>query len=461
MRGAGWLAGVLTMLAAAPAVMAAPASSPAILDSMRLGLLGPIEDAPTAWGARAISVPNGFALPASTPGIASVPAPTTAPAVARAQAAPQAAAPPASPRAADQVDGLEVRANSLRPSQQTVEKCVTGPAWWRATKGSTTVWIMGTPEQMPLTTIWDDTCMRKRMIAAHATVVPAIVVSTVQDPFMRARTSLRQTTEPLNERLPQALWAQLSRRIDDNAIRADADAQWARSSGPQSNPSVYARATGGAIRFAESPPPLMGQGMSAAMLRKETPAFNPKTTLQVLVDTPNLYAPTLVVAERLSHSLDLPGRLGNPAAERAVSIAAQANRLVGHTAISEAQISLLTNLTAPSEDEQQICLKKVLDEMDAGHDARGNLLRVQAWAIGDLDNALPRMNVLNSCPFGEVGRRFWSALVSQYMQLIDRNTRQGGVTVAVVEFDPLLLKNGVLDRLKAEGFKVTLPEELQ
>ncbi|MDB5437613.1 MAG: hypothetical protein JWM33_40 [Caulobacteraceae bacterium] len=470
MGRAGRLVSVLAMLAVAPAVTAAPAADPAMPDSMRRALLGPIEDVPTAWGAPAMPASEEtFAAPIATPSSsissASVPASGAAPtardqALAALEPQRQAAPPPPAPRAADQVGGLVVTARRIRPSEQTVEKCVTGPAWWRATKGSATLWIMGTPDQMPLTTTWDDTCMRKRMVAAHATVVPAVPPTAVADPFARANTALRQTTAPLSQRLPPPLWAQLSRRIDGNAIRAQSDAQWARSSDVQFNPVGITSGTGiGGL--SKGPRGITGQGMAQALALPPPIHHIPRTTLQVLQDTPNLYAPTLVVTQRLALSLDLPGKLGNPAALKAMQIAAAGNMLIGRTPNSEAQFALLTNFTAPSEADQQACLKKVLDEMDAGHDGRGNLQRVQAWAVGDLDHALLRMNVLNTCPFGEVSRRFWSALVNQYMQLIDRNTRQGGITVAVVEFDPLLLKNGVLSRLKAEGFKIATPEDLQ
>ncbi|MDB5440865.1 MAG: hypothetical protein JWM33_3292, partial [Caulobacteraceae bacterium] len=36
-----------------------------------------------------------------------------------------------------------------------------------------------------------------------------------------------------------------------------------------------------------------------------------------------------------------------------------------------------------------------------------------------------------------------------------------GIAVAVVEYDPLFMRGGVMERLKAAGYRVETPEELR
>ncbi|MDB5439425.1 MAG: TraB/GumN family protein, partial [Caulobacteraceae bacterium] len=408
------LALVGSLLASAP-VLAAPGSV----------LTAPIEQLPKSWGAAALAgpvdeAPTALSLPASAPARP----PTAAPAPAttgpdRAEVRRQEQTPP--PSSADQVGGLVIQARPIRPSEQTVERCVTGPAWWRVSSATATLWIMATPDRMPMSTQFDDTCLRKRLEAARVVIVPASAQSGgASDPFGRGDTPLRPAQTPLDQRLQPDLWAQLSRRIDRNPERAAADRDWARLAFVENMPPGVVRQVipGGG----NDGPRLVGPGggIGADWTAYTLWRFTPRTTLQVIRDTPNLYAPPIVVAQRLSRAFDLPGRVGNPAADRVVKLAGAANMLIGRTVNSAAQFSDVTYLSNPAETDQQACLKGVLDELDAGHAGLGVQEQVDAWARGDVENGLKRMNPISACSFGDLSVRFWSAVVAQDMQLLDR-----------------------------------------
>ncbi|MDB5437610.1 MAG: hypothetical protein JWM33_37 [Caulobacteraceae bacterium] len=469
MREGGRLASVLIALALAPAVMAAapsaPSGGPASDQALHAALTGSIEALPGQWGGQPI---DGAPPPQSAAQSASLldtpleildqladqsPLPAVVMAPPPLPPAPLAAAPsaPDGPRAADEVGGLVVQAPRLRAAEQTVEKCITGPAWWRISKGASVLWLMPTPDLMPMDTVWDDTCLRKRLAAARVLILPAEPKSQGTDPFARANTPLRALSVPLNERLPADLWARLGQRIDNSPVRDKAELDWIRIAPVRAIPPGIAKQ-------------IVPAGFCAlpcydrtyyAMLRRS------RTTLQVLQETPNLFAPVGVVSQRLALSLDFPGRLGNPAADHAADLAGKANMLATRTRNSQTEFASIAYLTAPGETDQQACLRRVLDEMDAGHDAYGKLQQIESWADGDYANGLRRMNVFTTCPFGDLSVRFWSALVAQDMQLIERNMAQPGVVVAVLEYDPLFLKGGVMERLAAAGFTIAPPEALR
>ncbi|MDB5437634.1 MAG: TraB/GumN family protein [Caulobacteraceae bacterium] len=390
----------------------------------RLAITGAVEDLPMQWGEARIAAPAIPELPIQVS--------SAAEAVVLPAAAPESQGGAGTPTA-DQVSGLVIRARPRADSVPTVARCLTGPAWWRVTKGETTLWIVGTPDQIPMDTIWDDTCLKVRLNGARAVIVPAIPLVAAFDPFARGDTPLRAQSLPLSERLPPPLWERLTRRIVANPIRQAAELQWARGGPPGFSISDIAlgRASGGG-----------------------------RTTLQVIVDTPNLYAPPIIVAERLARGLDWPGKLGNPVADRTVEVAGKANMLIGRTRSSQAEFPNLIYLSNPAEADQIACLTKVLDAMDAGHTASWRLAQIQAWADGSYQQGLRRMSVLDTCALGDLSVRFWSSVVAQYMELIDRQMQQPGIVVAVVEFDPLFLKGGILERLQAEGFTITPPEAL-
>ncbi|MDB5441538.1 MAG: hypothetical protein JWM33_3965, partial [Caulobacteraceae bacterium] len=344
----------------------------------------------------------------------------------------------ATPAAADQVGGLVVTAAPRRAAPPSAEHCTTGPAWWRADNGSAQVWILGIPAQMPLDIAWDDTCFRLRLAAARLLISPP-----AGGVGNGGRTLMRPAKAPLNQRLPPALWDRLSRRMSDNAVRA--------------RDEMAAR---GLTRPPANPPPSVAAAAANApeILRAQNPADLPAG---VVAAAPLLYSPTLLVARTLSAALILPGGVGSPVAAHALDLAGRANMFTDRLKMRQAQLLPVVAAFSPSEADQEACLTKVLDELDAGHTALGLAPNFDAWAGGDYLDSPSRLNVLETCPYGQISVAFWSNLVIEAMAALERARVAGGVTVAILEFDPLLAKGGILDRLFANGWTITPPEDLK
>ncbi|MDB5440835.1 MAG: TraB/GumN family protein [Caulobacteraceae bacterium] len=321
-----------------------------------------------------------------------------------------------------------------RNAAPSAERCTTGPAWWRAAKGGAVVWIIGVPEQLPMDVAWDDACLRLRLTGARMLIVPP----SVSGDLVPARTVMRPAKAPLNQRLPPALWGRLARRLSDNALRARDEMASLGLTRPR---------PGG-------PPPPPPPAMVRSLNRADLPG-------DLLASAPLLYAPTLLVARRLATALDAAGALGDPVAMRALDLAGRAGLLVNRLPRSGAQLAAIASAYNPSEVDQQACLDKVLVELDAGHGGLGLSPSIEAWARGDYQDGLRRMNVLTACSYGTLSNSFWSGLVTQGVSAVERAAAGGGTTVAVLELDTLLNKDGIIERLARTGWTVTLPEGLQ
>ena len=116
-------------------------------------------------------------------------------------------------------------------------------------------------------------------------------------------------------------------------------------------------------------------------------------------------------------------------------------------------VKSLVNLDAA---DQQVCLEDALDQIEAG---RGPLREAAAgWARGDVkaalraqrgfDRCLARLPMLSSLSRKAMGDT--SATIARQMST-------PGKAVAVIELRQLLARGGVLDQLRARGFKVETP----
>jgi uncharacterized protein YbaP (TraB family) len=105
---------------------------------------------------------------------------------------------------------------------------------------------------------------------------------------------------------------------------------------------------------------------------------------------------------------------------------------------------------------QRVCLEDALDQIEAG---RGPLREASAgWARGDVKTALLAQRGFDRC----LARLpMLSALSRKAMGdtsgMIARQMAVPGKAVAVVELRQLLARGGVLDQLRARGFKVETP----
>ena len=113
-----------------------------------------------------------------------------------------------------------------------------------------------------------------------------------------------------------------------------------------------------------------------------------------------------------------------------------------------------------SDAQNQACLSAALDDVE--HESAHGRAAADAWSIGDLKAVRENTNasLLDGCLLQlpsvqsllEQGTR-------DAVQTINGALNRPGHSVAVIDMTFLLRRNGVLDRLKAEGAQVTVPAE--
>lgn len=83
-----------------------------------------------------------------------------------------------------------------------------GPAWWRVSRGDSTVWILGTPSSLPKGFTWDERLLDRRLGAAREVILPPMATAGVFDIFaaLSARARMRGPA-PLEARAPAPLGA--------------------------------------------------------------------------------------------------------------------------------------------------------------------------------------------------------------------------------------------------------------
>jgi len=104
------------------------------------------------------------------------------------------------------------------------------------------------------------------------------------------------------------------------------------------------------------------------------------------------------------------------------------------------------------------CMKDSLDDIDVM--AQHARLAAQAWATGDLDGI--KANYSDPKALDCLGQsasfsKLWARSVNDTLSAVNTALKTPGKTVAVVGIGELLRKNGLVDRLKAEGFAVEGP----
>jgi hypothetical protein len=89
--------------------------------------------------------------------------------------------------------------------------------------------------------------------------------------------------------------------------------------------------------------------------------------------------------------------------------------------------------------------------------------RAQAWADGNVERiaSLREPPEVDACRAALEQGRGASELIGQvrgtWLESIDKSLKDGGTTVAVINMDMLLEKNGLLDELRAKGYEIDAP----
>ena len=68
-------------------------------------------------------------------------------------------------------------------SELVVQAKAAGPAWWRVSKGGSTVWVMGAPGGLPRGIKWDNGLLSARLTGARRLIVPPAYKAGLGDVF--------------------------------------------------------------------------------------------------------------------------------------------------------------------------------------------------------------------------------------------------------------------------------------
>ena len=270
-----------------------------------------------------------------------------------------------------------------------------GPAWWRVSNATTTVYVLGVPATAPKGLKWSQTLLRRRLDGANVLIGPPIVTAGLGDVFtlIRLRGHFR-ARGPMEDGLPPELKA---RFLTDRALLT-------------SDRKAYSGWTPLVAGL------LMAQDFrNKARLDREEPAGTVKRVAQGL------------------------GVKVLPAGSyKAVPVFRAAE--VGLTEAGPA------------------CLADALDEIEAGPDKARRAAEgwAQGDVAAALSAQRGYEKCLASLP---EGADLASKAISDTTEAIAGALAKPGHAVAVVNLRALLAQGGVLQRLQARGFRVTTPDK--
>ena len=270
-----------------------------------------------------------------------------------------------------------------------------GPAWWTVSNGATTVYVLGAPSLAPKRMVWDRMIFDRRLAGANQVILP----------FQDVRVTITG-------------------------------------------------AFGAAWNFMR----LRGGGPFEATLDGPTKArfIAVRTKLGEPADhyaTRNPLAAGLVLAtdyrERTSLTTSDPTKLIKVLAARARIPVAQKSYDLG---------PLMGAILRTSPEAGRACFDEVLAQAEAGPGITQAAAR--AWAQGDVRGALANERTYERCIALVPGAQTFDARVkADQVAQIEQALKKPGHAIAVVPLRPLLAQGGVLDQLRAKGFKVTTPGE--
>ncbi|ESQ81047.1 TraB/GumN family protein [Asticcacaulis sp. YBE204] len=270
-----------------------------------------------------------------------------------------------------------------------------GPAMWKLTRGDSTVWVLGTLILMPEGLKWDQKRLARTLNGAQWLITPAISQS---DPT-RATELQKIARLPNNGRLYDVLSETVYARFEDVAQR-------------------------------------------------EHLAINDYNRLQPVIATGNLSRDVLN-----AHGLSIRAvydQMTTTVRKSKVKV-----RRAGHYD----QSALITYYAGLDTASAEACTVNGLDGLD--YDLRTTKDMARAWAVGDLKGvmALYREPDFLTCVLsGETTAALYQTYAIDHMTaVLDAALNVPGKSVAIVPFDDLLRKDGVLDRLRLKGVDISAP----
>jgi uncharacterized protein YbaP (TraB family) len=270
-----------------------------------------------------------------------------------------------------------------------------GPLIWQVTRGSATVYLLGIVRPVPEKFAWKTTGISDVLKGAHRLIVPP------------------QTSVGLAEGLWFLAWSSNSIYLPDDVPMESTLPDGLRKRFVAVRTRFYLDADRYAgLRVPLAALRLEGDVMRANALVREEPA---KTV------------------EQIARRLGVPSKV-----------------LADYEAIP-----MLKQLPKMSRAANEACMTSALDDIDAlSVHARA---AAEAWAVGDLDRVEAHYSEerFESCiqampSFGALVSR----AISDSAAAVNAALNEPGKTVMIVSFGTLLRRDGLLDRLKAQGLKV-------
>ena len=271
-----------------------------------------------------------------------------------------------------------------------------GPAWWSVSNGTSTVYVMGAPSLAPKRTPWDTTTLDRRLQGANVVILP---FQTVKVKFAGA----------------------LGAGI--NFLRLKSSTPFEDTLDPQTR-----------ARFV------------AAREKIGQPADRYKTK--------NALAAGLLLA---GDYRDKSG-LTNADTAKVVKVYAERDKVpVKQHSYDVAPLLGAVLRTPPAAG--RACLDAVLEQVEAGPAV--TIQAAHAWAAGDTPGALENERTYERCVNMVPGAQAFDAKTkADQVAAIEKALQKPGHAIAVVHLRPLLAQGGVLDQLRAKGYEVKTPGEV-
>lgn len=270
-----------------------------------------------------------------------------------------------------------------------------GPAWWRVSDADTTVYVLGVPSLAPKRMEWDRAIFERRLEGANVVILP----------FVNVRAKVGGS-------LGTAF----------NLMRL-------KSGGPfeaRLDPGTRARFVAVRTRLGQD--------------AKHYGTANPLAAgVQLAIDYRDRSQLTNMDPAKLVRLL--AQRKGVKVVEKSYDLGPQ-----------------LGGILRTPASTGRLCFDEVLAQAEAGPGV--TLAAARAWAVGDVEGALQNERTYERCLAAVAGGRTYDERTkADEAAAIAGALKTPGHAIALVPLRPLLAQNGVLERLRAQGFTVKTPGE--
>ena len=278
--------------------------------------------------------------------------------------------------------------------QELVVRATTpGPAWWTVEKGGSVVYVLGLPDEPVAKGLkWDQAALQRRLQGAGVLIIPVQPKAGLGDiPALLKIMSRLKSKTPMEAGLREPLRARFAAARERLGKPASRYAGW-----------------------------------------------DPIAAGQILVN-------------------DFYERAGVTRKQPMGAVRGLAGR--AHAPVRPASSFRVVGLLDPAirnlrPEISRTCLAEALDEVDAG----AGVLNAAgaAWAKGDLPGVLAGPHGFSTCLLLiQGGAAFWRQTIAQEVEAVEAALAKPGHAVAAFPIRSLVVEGGVLERLKARGYKVS------